>query len=270
MDIEKRYYDAEQKRLIYIDKNATEEFWDQNWQTSDYRKALTATPNSWVAKTTKKFLQLGSRILEGGCGSGNHVYSLHQQGFQPVGVDSARRTVERIQECAPELQIELGDVRELQYEGFSFDGYWSLGVIEHYWNGYEEIASEMERIIGSGGYLFLTFPFMSFLRKWKAKNNKYPQWKGGETEPEGFYQFALNPDSVIKFIEGLGFVKKYQTGIDGLKGLKDELPLSFSTPLNKIYSYQGKSIILRAIRFILGKLLNPVSPHAILLVFKKQ
>ena len=77
-----RFYDEDKQRLIYISQSATEDFWDQHWQTEDFRKAVTATPNSWIAKKTADFLQKGSRILEGGCGPANHVYSLKKQGFE--------------------------------------------------------------------------------------------------------------------------------------------------------------------------------------------
>ena len=89
----KRFYDEDKQRLIYISQAATEDFWDQHWQTEDFRKAVTATPNSWVAKTTSCLLPKGSQVLEGGCGTANHVYALHNQGFEAFGVDFAPQTV---------------------------------------------------------------------------------------------------------------------------------------------------------------------------------
>ena len=168
-----RFYDEDKQRLIYISQSATEDFWDQHWETEDFRKAVTATPNSWVAKKTADFLQKGSRILEGGCGPANHVYSLKKQGFEAVGLDFAPQTVNCLQEVAPELDIRLGDVRSLPFEDSSFDGYWSLGVIEHFWNGYDQIAREMHRVLRKDGYLFLTFPTMTEIRVWKAKHGNF-------------------------------------------------------------------------------------------------
>ena len=135
-----RFHDVENNRLIYIDKEATKEFWEDHWLTEDFYQAVTLTPNSWVARTTKKYLRIGSTVLEGGCGRANFVYSLQNNGFKAVGLDFAPKTVELIKSAVPELNIKLGDVRLLPFEDGSFDGYWSMGVIEHFWNGYDNIS----------------------------------------------------------------------------------------------------------------------------------
>ena len=76
-----RYYDSKFDRLIYVDKAATDQFWDEHWQTDEFRKAITSSPNNWVVKITKKYLSVGSRIIEGGCGQANNVYALHKNGL---------------------------------------------------------------------------------------------------------------------------------------------------------------------------------------------
>ena len=63
----------------------------------------------------------------------------------------------------PELHPVLGDVRNLPLEDDSVDGYWSLGVIEHLYDGYGDIFREMYRVIRRDGYLFLTFSHMERL-----------------------------------------------------------------------------------------------------------
>ena len=68
----------------------------------------------------------------------------------------------------PDLNIDFGDVRSLPYKKSSFDGIWSLGVIEHNWDGYDQILREAHRVLRSGGYFFLAFPSFSPLRKLKV------------------------------------------------------------------------------------------------------
>ena len=249
-----RYYDSKFNRLIYVDKAATDQFWDEHWQMDDFRKAITSTPNSWVAKITKKYLSIGSRILEGGCGQANNVYALHKSGFDVIGLDYASETVKKIQTNAPELSIKLGDVRKLPFDDNYFDGYWSIGVIEHFWKGYDDIALEMERVIRIGGYLFITFPVMSSLRKWRAKNNKFKKFEDYKSEPDGFYQFALSPSSVIQHFNSLGFELIDSQGLDGIKGIKDEI-LFFNKLFNKIYN--SKKFTVRA----LGKIIDIIFAH---------
>ena len=172
----------------------------------------------------------------------------------------------KLQESAPELQIDLGDVRKLPYRADSFDGYWSLGVIEHFWDGYNEIASEMARVVRGGGYLFITFPYMSFLRKWKAKKKIFPVRKGEDNEPEGFYQFALNPDAVKNNLSNLGFVPVHERGLDGLKGLKDEVVL-FNKQLQILYD--STSLSSRITKRLVNGLISGICGHSILMIFKK-
>lgn len=263
----KRFYDADHQRLIYIGHAATEEFWDSHWKTDDFRRAVTATPNSWVAKTTRRFLSKGSRVLEGGCGPANHVYALQNQGFEAVGVDFAPKTVSLLKDAAPELDIRLGDVRSLPFENQSFDGYWSLGVIEHFWGGYQQIAEEMHRVLRKEGFLFLTFPAMTDIRVWKAKRGKYSIWQDGAREPDGFYQFALSSEETTENFSKLGFDLVDQKGLDGLKGLKDEIsPLKM--PLQKIYD--SSAFLARTAKKVFNEASSSWCGHSCLIVLQKQ
>jgi SAM-dependent methyltransferase len=262
----KRYYDPKNKRLIYIGESATEQFWDSHWKTENFRKAVTSTPNSWVARVTKKYLAEGSEVLEGGCGQANHVFALTKQGYNAVGLDFAPQTVRKLQENVPEIQIVLGDVRELPFENSSFDGYWSLGVIEHFWDGYDAIASEMARVVRGGGLLFLTFPCISFLRRLKAKKNHYPVWKGEDNEPEGFYQFALSPSTVEEKMSGFGFTLVHEKGLDGVKGLKDEVE-SFNKPLQ--FLYDSPSLMSRILKRLINGFTSDSFGHSKLMIFRK-
>jgi len=236
----KKYYDPIHQRLIYVGEEASPEFWDEHWGVADIHKAVRSTPNSWVARITKTYLSSGSVILEGGCGQANHVYALQNYGFNVIGVDSAQQTVENVRESAPDLQIEVGDVRKLRFETDFFDGYWSRGLIEHYWNGFDSISFEISRVVRKGGYLFLTFPCMSTLRRWKARQNKYPRWEPGDPEPSGFYQFALNSLEVQRHFEDLGFILIRANARGGLKGIRDET-LLFHSSLQKLYDSEALS-----------------------------
>jgi len=97
-------------------------------------------------------------------------------------------------------------------------------LFEHFWNGYEEILSEMARTIRKKGYLFISFPFMSPLRKMKHFLSMYPESESNELLKleKLFYQFALDSRTVIGDLEQVGFKLISRKVIGGLKGLKDE------------------------------------------------
>lgn len=264
-----QYIDKQKKRLIYLQQDATPDFWDNLWHIDhSIQSELKNIKSTWVSQVTEKYLRPeDGPILEGGCGTGIHVAALVNNGYRCIGVDYATRTVQTLNKAMPQLTIQQGDVRCLQFSDAYFAGYWSLGVIEHFWDGYKPIAAEMARVIQPSGYLFLTFPYMSLLRKYKAKFNLYQVWNK-EQSPLDFYQFALEHYSVIQDFKKQGFMLVNHKPMLGLRAAKEELgPLN--PLLSWLYNYRGRSIFLRGIRFMLSKVFTQVSGHMILLIFKK-
>jgi len=74
-----RYYDKLNHRLVYIGKKANSEFWDAQWRTNDFEQAIKKPCNRFTIKYTTKYIKPGARLLEGGCGQGDKVYSLYKQ-----------------------------------------------------------------------------------------------------------------------------------------------------------------------------------------------
>jgi len=217
---------------------------------------------------TKKYLNAGSRVLEGGCGTGVHVYNLMRHGFNCVGVDTASETVRAAKEAVPEIDIQHGDVCSLQFPDKYFDGYWSLGVIEHFQNGYAAVAHEMYRVVKPGGFVFLTFPYMSPLRRLKARFGLYVTVKQEHQNKElfNFYQFILNHKKVIKNFEHYGFELVEQHPFDGFRGIKDEFNfLDFI-----LGSINGsRSNLVKAFKIGIGKICEFFSGHCVLLVMRR-
>jgi SAM-dependent methyltransferase len=118
--------------------------------------------------------------------------------------DYAKQTVSTLHKYVPELKVILSDVRTLPFRDEYFIAYWSLGVIEHFQEGFESIALEMTRVLKNGGYLFLTFPYISPIRNLKARFGLYKPWDKG-TDLNNFYQFALDAHEVSTQFKGLGF-----------------------------------------------------------------
>jgi ubiquinone/menaquinone biosynthesis C-methylase UbiE len=291
----KKYYDKNNKQLIFINRKANPDFWDQRWGVNEKITKIKNIKRSFVSKITGKYItKRDGRILEGGCGKGHYVASLTNSGYQCIGLDFANQTVAALNKYIPELDIRHGDVRKLPFVDNYFIGYWSIGVIEHFWEGYEPIIKEASRVVSRNGYLFLIFPYMSFLRRLKARLGLYDEYSE-ELAPKDFYQFALNPKAVISNIISHDFklIKtKHRTGIlgaqkelswstshdfklkktkhrPGILGAQKEL--SWSQGIWQfLYKYRSKNIIIRIIREGLELVLSPIAGHSILLIFKKQ
>lgn len=263
----KRYFDKKNNRLVYIGKASSANYWDAHWDKNTIEKQYPKkkSPFDYVINTTKKYLKHGSLIIEGGCGVGQQVFKLKNEGYKATGIDYAKKTIGIVKKAKPELDIRLGDVRNLDFSDNYFDAYWSLGVIEHFYYGYNEVINEMYRVLKPQAYLFITFPHMSKFRKRKAKKNKYPLWKSNNIDD--FYQFALDENMVIKDLEKINFQIIEKKHLNGIKGLKDEI--SFSKKMfQKIYD--SRNIFGLIISKIISLIFNRFSSHSILLILQKQ
>lgn len=261
-----KYYNKENKRLVYTGQDSSPEFWDDHWNTDDFKLSLKPGRYNYVTSVTKRFLPEGSVILEGGCGQATNVAALQNSGYNAYGVDYARETVKNVNKYAPELKVAIGDVRKLDYANDFFDGYWSLGVIEHFYEGFEEIASEMFRVVKPGGFVFVTCPVLSLVRKLKASLWQYPFCEDSKSLRSDFYQFALDPKYVVRVFSDFGFKKVKATGFDGVKGLKDEVAL-LRPLLQPIY--KSRRFPIKVLKKILDFPLRCFANHAGLFIFTK-
>lgn len=262
------YYDRQNKRLVYIGESASPEFWDALFDADDFRKSVAGgRDDRFTLKILRKYFpDKKGRILEGGCGEGRIVYCMHAHGYEGVGVDSAGKTIEKTRDQFPELDVRVGDVRKLPFPDNHFAGYWSIGVIEHFREGYQPVLAEMQRVIADGGYLFLSFPYMSPIRKLKARLGSYREYRGNGKDD--FYQYVLDADIVMRDLKARGFKFIERIPIGGLKGCKDEV--FFLKPvLQRLFSYKGNNLLLRGLKYMLDQWLAVFAGHTLFLVLKK-
>lgn len=264
-----KYYEPEENRLIYIYKEATKEYWDELWKSQIQKNLNKSRISKWnyVIRKTKKYLPKCSKLLEGGCGNGIQVFKLHKSGFHTVGLDYSPLTINYLKKNYTELNFTQGDVRDIPFDDEYFDGYWSFGVIEHYYEGYKSIVKEMYRVIKPGKYLFLAFPHMSKIRRRKARRGKYPIWVHHSDGSKDFFQFALDEDNVIKDVENNGFYFIEKKKLSGLSGLRDEAGF-FLPIIDKIYNC--KVNFVKPIKTIISIILTHHFSNSILLIFRKK
>lgn len=264
-----KYYDKQNNRLVFISTKANESFWDEMWQEMQvnvrYQKKLPKF--NLYLKATQKYLKRGSVILEGGCGLAQTAWNLHLLGYKAIALDYTPKTIDLLKQKIPEVNPMLGDVRKLPFENESIDGYWSFGVIEHFYEGYDDIVIEANRVLQNGGYFFLTFPHMSKIRRWKAYKNDYPQWVEDGELKNYFYQFALDEKKVIEKLRQYHFEFIYSKPFDGIGGYRREVTFGkkFFDAIDR-----SKSFPVRAFAKILDVFMAFFTSHSILLVFRKK
>jgi SAM-dependent methyltransferase len=263
----KRYYDKPNKRLVYFGQIASPLFWESHWEKDKFKDSVERGKASrLILGTLKKYTpNKKGRILDGGCGNGQVVYSMHAYGYRGIGVDYAEKTVKRVNETFPELDVKLGDIRNLQFPDDHFAGYWSLGVIEHFVDGYIDVLKEIRRVLVNGGYLFMSIPSMSLLRRLKAKLGLYQELTSGRKG--SLYQYVLSPDTVVRDLEANGFELIEKRPLSGLKGFKDEVNL-LRPLLQKLHDYKGQSFWINGFRYVLDNILASFAGHMTFLVLK--
>lgn len=265
-----KYFDKKNNRLVYVSKKANADFWDVQWsKLSETAKYGSNVPkiNTCVIKT-KKYLRRGARVLEGGCGLAQSSWYLSLEGYETVALDYAKETIDFLKKNANQVNPVYGDVRKTDFHDSYFDGYWSFGVIEHFWNGYDEILIEARRILKPDGYFFVTFPQMSYFRKFKAKLGRYKKIETDrKDEIAGFYQFALDQKTVIRALKKFGFEKVESFSIGGTKGIKDEISLG-SSLLQKLYD--SDLLVNKIIRKAIDLSASSMFGHTRVLIFRNK
>ena len=79
----------------------------------------------------KKFISFlnGKRILDLGCGGGNHALWFKEQGLNVSCVDFSEKMIEMCKEKG--LNAQLMDIEDLKFEENSFDGIWAVTSLLH-------------------------------------------------------------------------------------------------------------------------------------------
>lgn len=253
------------QRLVYLDEKATPQFWDSRWQAEG--KPPTISPRDDVVTVTAKYLATGSRVLEGGCGRANKVKAMQDAGFSAVGIDFAEDSVKQARIEYPGLDIREGDVRSLDFPSGSLDGYWSIGVIEHFWTGYDLILAEAARVLRPRGFMFLTAPWFSPYRQYKARSGGYLNADFAQ-EPDTFYQFALSREEVSAQLIKHGFRVLHWYGRVSEISMREDMT-AFRRPIDWLLGSRG-SIVKRIFRRVVANSLNPYCGHSFLAIAQRE
>jgi ubiquinone/menaquinone biosynthesis C-methylase UbiE len=187
-------------------------------------------------------------------------------GFNAIGIDFAGDSVKQARLAYPGLDVRQGDVRSLDFPDRFFDGYWSIGVIEHFWTGYDSILAEAARVVRPEGFLFLTAPWMSPYRKYKARIGGYPGVDFSD-EPDSFYQFALGRQEVCAQLVRHGFQLLRWRGLVSEISMTEDMT-AFKPQIDWLLGSRG-SIAKRVARRAIAAALNPYCGHSFLAIAKR-
>jgi len=251
------------------------QLWDEEHRKPTALKAMDSHDPSNSVQKFWQFLVEGryarAHGIEMGCGKGRNVIWLAKRGatmegfdFSEVAIAEAKRRAEGINGVSLQVaDATHGWPYESNYFDFGIDCFASTDIESSV--GRTFALTEMKRVLKPGGYAFVTFPYMSPLRRLKAGLGLYKPY-ANISEPENFYQFALPVKETIATFKRHELMPVYKQPLDAVKGLKDEV--SLLTPFFR-WAYKSRSLFAKGIRFGTNLLFQLVASHVMLAVFQK-
>lgn len=214
---------ASGRRLAYYRTPASPEYWDEVWARQDVKQLYAAARRGdlgYYEEIFSKHLPKSGRILEAGCGQAQVVIALRVRGYDAEGVDYGAKTIEATKKLNPGLLVRVGDVTKLDVPDGVYQGYISLGVMEHLVEGPHAFLKEAHRILAQDGVALISVPYLNWLRWLKLKLGIFREMKQASLQ---FYQYAYSEREFDELLRSAGFapIAHYQYG--GFKGIKDEI-----------------------------------------------
>src|SRR3989338_6230500 len=102
------------------------------------------------------------RVLDLGCGNGNHLIFFAGQGYDVSGLDISSEAIEIarawLDKNSLKADLKVGDIEKLPYPDDTFDVVISHGVFDHIPSSKAKKAiEEVHRVCKSGAYICITF-----------------------------------------------------------------------------------------------------------------
>lgn len=147
-----------------------EEKWDDV-----YKKEFRATwyPMNGIVRFTARYLKRrtgidlydvkkdAKKILDVGCGNGNHVVFFTEQGFEVYGIDISKEAIEIgnawLFKKGLKAYLRVGDIEKLPFDDGYFDVAISHEVLDHIpFSKAKKAMEEIKRVCVPKGYIYIT------------------------------------------------------------------------------------------------------------------
>lgn len=148
----------------------------------------------------RKRVKKGDILLDAGCGMGQWVRFLSNNGICAVGCDYSVEMISLLARAYPRLPWVLGLIQHIPVRSHYFDHVVSWGVIEHDPDGPQQALREFNRVLKAGGYVFVTTPIDTPMMR-RSSATTFEQTNNNAT----FFQYFFTPDELADFVKQAGF-----------------------------------------------------------------
>lgn len=185
-DYDARYFDEELHRHHWFTNNAAKRA--RRW--NEVLRMLDPRP--------------GDRILEIGCGAGEHALKLAARAGEVVGIDRAFAGTQRAnararREAIVNVAFATGDAAALPFPDAQFDKAAAIDFVEHLVDApLAKVFDEARRVLAPGGILAIYTPCLTHYVEWlKARNLVLRQIPG--------HVAVRDPAAYVRLLESAGF-----------------------------------------------------------------
>ena len=213
------------KRIEWYGAQGDERYWYDYWKarlTTDYYMAAENTPlrQYELGQILLRYLSSHGLHLEAGCGAGYWVAALRQRGLRIEGIEYARELVELVRTVNPHLPVRQGDALAIACPDGAYDGYLSIGVVEHRQAGPEPFLMEAYRVLKPGGRILIAVPYFGPTRQLKSKLFLYERQRPALP----FFQYGFSKQEFSRILRKAGFSVAYAQPLYIHRLLQEELP----------------------------------------------
>lgn len=256
-------------RKVDYTRIAGVEVWQEHWHKQEFNKQLSEVEKDPVTMIVRKWIEdtaVGKespKILDGGCGIGRYLAYFSKLGYDITGVDFSPVAVKSAKDFDPNLKILKASVLELPFDSETFNYYLSFGVLEHFIDGPEQGLKESHRVLRKDGMLFLSVPYMNYLRLLEARRDALMRKSPKRQDGSGghFYQYYFTKEELNWLLASHGF-----------EVLRD-YPLNQELGLLRALPFFRNKRVLNYMVIKLAKISRTIAPHIcahkILLVCRK-
>ncbi len=154
------------RKLFFIDRNPSCSLWDFMWSSRTIEQEINACDIETAPRVMfLSYLPKNGKIIDAGCGFGKWVIYLTKRGYNIKGIDNNKSAINKLKNYDESLQVEHGDILNLEYPDNYFDAYISMGVIEHFEDGPIPALKEAFRVLKPNGLIFVSTPVVNIIRK---------------------------------------------------------------------------------------------------------
>lgn len=192
-------------RITYRRKN-NKDYWTQRWENipADLpMKNLDAYPLKYAGLTIQN---KDGKILEAGCGAGRVLRYYHDRGYDIVGMDFIEGAITKLKEIDPSLNVETGDITNLQYGDNSFKYILAFGLYHNFEHGLDKAIQETYRVLQTGGKVCASFRADNIQTRLTDWLTEYRAKKAGvDSDANEFHKMNLTRSEFINLFKRNGF-----------------------------------------------------------------